>query len=201
MRTERGTAWPTLLLGALLAVAVIVVAVAFEGAGRRTPGCDAASPTPGLPGASGEEFCALPDLALERLDGNGSMDLREELRGGPAVVNFWASWCEPCVREMPLLARAAADLDGRVTFVGVDVQDQTDKARELAGRARVRYPLVSDLRGELYALVRGAGMPTTLFVDAQGTVVYRRTGEVDAGQLARLLREHLGVDWKPPKNR
>lgn len=193
---EAGAARLTLLLGAVLVVGVVAAAVAFEGAARRTPGCDDVRPTAGFPGSSGEESCRLPDVVLERLGTGGRLALRD-LRG-PAVVNFWATWCEPCVDEMPLLARAARDLEGQVAFLGVNVQDRDGPALALAERTGVTYPLASDPRGELYEAVRGAGMPTTLFVAADGTVVYRRTGEVDAERLAELLRTHLGVAWEGP---
>lgn len=191
---ERGATWVTVLLGLGLVAAAIAVGVAFQGEGRRMPSCAQESPEPGLPGTSGEESCALPDVALERLDGNGTLR-PSELRGTPAVVNFWASWCEPCVDELPVLARAAADLDPQVAFLGVDVQDQVAKARELAADSGVRYRLVQDPRGEFYADIGGVGMPTTLFVDDEGTVVYRHTGELSAARLAELLREHLAVEW------
>lgn len=188
---------PTLILGVLVAVAAVLAAVAFQGAGRRTPSCEDASPTPGFPGTSGPEACALPDPALQRLDRDGQLRF-SELRGTPLIVNFWASWCAPCAAEMPLFAQAARELDGQVAFVGVDVQDRPEPALELARRTGVAYPLVEDPRGELYEALRGAGMPTTLFVDARGTVVYRRTGEVDGPRLAELLQEHLGIAWNPP---
>jgi cytochrome c biogenesis protein CcmG/thiol:disulfide interchange protein DsbE len=191
---------PTLILGVLVAVAAVLAAVAFQGEGRRTPSCEDAAATPSFPGTSGPEACALPDPPLERLDTEGTLRF-SDLRGRPLVVNFWASWCAPCAAEMPLFAQAARDLDGRVGFVGVDVQDRPEPALELARRSGVAYPLVEDPRGELYEALRGAGMPTTLFVDADGTVVYRRTGEVDAGRLAALLAEHLGVAWNPPPKR
>lgn len=189
----------TLAVGVVLAAGAIALGVAFQGEGRRMPSCSEPGPTPGLPGTSGEESCALPDVALGRLDGNGVTRLRE-LRGRPMVVNFWASWCKPCVKEMPLLARAAADLADEAGFVGVNVQDQRPKARELAADTGVRYLLAEDPRGEFYEAIGGVGMPTTLFVDAEGIVVYRHTGEVDAARLARLLREHLGVHWNGPEN-
>lgn len=193
---SRGGSWRTLAVGVVVAAGAVAAGVAFQGEGRRMPSCAEASPTPGLPGTSGEESCALPDVALERLDGNGRIRLAE-LRGAPAVVNFWASWCVPCVKELPVLARAAADLGPRVGFLGVDVQDQVAKGRELAADSGVRFPLAQDPRGEFYAAVGGVGMPTTLFVDAEGTVVYRHTGEVSAARLAELLREHLGLEWSP----
>jgi len=191
---------PTLILGVLMAVAAVLAAVAFQGAGRRTPSCEDAAPTPAFPGTSGPEACALPDPALPRLGDAGTLRF-SEFRGTPVIVNFWASWCAPCAAEMPVFAQAARDLEGRVAFVGVDVQDRPEPALALARRTGVGYPLVEDPRGALYEALRGAGMPTTLFVDARGTVVYRRTGEVDAARLADLLREHLGVVWEPAGKR
>lgn len=194
MRANRRTLL-TVAIGVVLTGGVLAVAVAFEGVGRRAPACDEAVPTPGFPGSSGAESCRLPDLTLERLGDDGALALSE--LDGPAVVNFWATWCEPCVKEMPLLATAAAHLRGEVAFLGVNVQDRDEAALELAERTGVAYPLVKDPAGELYQQVRGAGMPTTLFVDERGVVVYRRTGEVDAARLAALLEEHLGVVWRP----
>lgn len=191
---------PTLILGLLVAVAAVLAAVAFQGAGRRAPSCEDAAPTPAFPGTSGPESCALPDPSLARLGEPGALRF-SELRGTPLVVNFWASWCGPCAAEMPLFAQAARDLEGRVAFVGVDVQDRPEPALALARRTGVGYPLVEDPRGELYEALRGAGMPTTLFVDARGMVVYRRTGEVDGERLSALLAEHLGVAWKPVATR
>lgn len=194
MRADRRTLL-TVAIGVVLAGGVLAVAVAFEGVGRRAPACGEAQPTPGFPGTSGAESCRLPDVTVERLGEDGALALAE--LDGPAVVNFWATWCEPCVEEMPLLAAAADHLRGQVAFLGVNVQDRDDAALELAERTGVGYPLVKDPRGELYRQVGGAGMPTTLFVDERGVVVYRRTGEVDAARLAALLEEHLGVVWRP----
>lgn len=188
------------VVGVLVAAAAVWAGVAFQGAGRRAPSCEDAAPTPAFPGTSGPESCALPDPALTRLGAAGTLRF-SEFRGAPLVVNFWASWCGPCAAEMGVFAQAARDLEGRVAFVGVDVQDRSEPALALARRTGVGYPLVEDPRGALYEALRGAGMPTTLFVDARGTVVYRRTGEVDAARLSALLRKHLGVVWEPAGKR
>lgn len=192
---RRMTTLLTVVLGLALAAGVIAVAVTFQGSARRTPACGATEAEPGFPGRSGNESCRLPALELARLDSDGTLDLAE-MRGTPMVVNFWATWCEPCVREMPMLGGAARDLTDKVTFVGVNVQDRAAQARDLAARTGVDYPLLSDPQGALYQAIQGSGMPTTLFINADGVVVYRRTGEVDRASFAKLLQEHLGVIWE-----
>src|SRR5947199_9785676 len=63
----------------------------------------------------------------------------DELRGYPAVLNFWASWCVPCKQEAPAFAAAAKKFKGRVAFVGMDTQDLTSAARRFLTRYEVNY--------------------------------------------------------------
>ena len=109
--------------------------------------------------------------------------------GAPMVINFWASWCAPCVEEMPMLQRVADDLD--VTVVGVDYIDQTDKAVELAGELGIRYPLVRDDEGTFGEAVGLFGTPTTLLVDRDGVVRRRLTGELTEQQLRDAVTTDL----------
>lgn len=69
-----------------------------------------------------------------------------EAKGRVVVVNFWAVWCEPCKREMPMLARVSREYEARgVTFIGASIDDpeEIDKARSFARKTSVSYPLVS----------------------------------------------------------
>jgi cytochrome c biogenesis protein CcmG, thiol:disulfide interchange protein DsbE len=109
-------------------------------------------------------------------------------------VNFWASWCAPCVKEMPDFQRFSEELGDRVPLLGVNVQDAPSNAQAFVDELGITYDLATDPRGELYTDVRGFGMPTTLFVDAEGTIVYRHTGPLDTAQLRALVGEHLGVE-------
>lgn len=113
--------------------------------------------------------------------------------GGPAVVNFWATWCEFCLDEMPALEAVWSDLDGAVAFVGVDREDRADDAIAFAADIGVTYPLVEDPDGSLFREARGLGMPTTLFVSGGGEIVFRHSGPMTEGQLRDLITEHLGV--------
>lgn len=132
----------------------------------------------------------LPDAELPRLDREGALAMRE-LRGPPAVVNFWASWCPFCVDEIPEFEAVNGELDGRVRFVGVNLEDNLDKARILARETGVTWDLVVDGDGSYFRAVRGRGMPTTLLVDADGVIVRQLTGPQTAEQLRALIEAHL----------
>ena len=186
---RRGWVW-TVGLGAVVAVAAIAAGVWLV----RPPATDPVTAgRGGLPERlSGAEATPLPAASLPALRGPGTVRLAD-YRGAPLVVNFWATWCDPCVREMPVLQAVAADLRGRVSFLGVNVRDDPRRARALARRTGVTYDLVGDRAGRLFSRVDGYGMPTTLLVDPGGTIVYRHTGPLGAVEVRALLRRHLGV--------
>lgn len=121
------------------------------------------------------------------------------LRGYPAVVNVWASWCGPCRFEFPLFQRAAADYGKRVAFLGVDNQDSDDAAGTFLEEAPVPYPSYTDPGKEIAESV-GAdlGLPDTAFYDSRGKLVYLKQGPYsDAGALtADIERYALGGDRK-----
>lgn len=130
----------------------------------------------------------LPAVTLPSIDGGPSVDLRTYK--GPAVVNVWASWCDPCKRELPLYAAyAKAHPDLRV--LGVDFQDSRVSAAEAMMRtARVAYPVVTDFDGAMRAI----GLPKLLLVDATGKVVFDEYVEIkSAAQLDQIVRAHLPV--------
>lgn len=111
--------------------------------------------------------------------------------GEPVVVNFWATWCAPCVEEMPMLQRVADDLDIRT--VGVDYLDlQPDKAVALADELGITYPLVRDDDGAFGQAIGLIGTPTTLLVDPDGVVRRRLTGALTEEQLRTAITEDLG---------
>jgi thiol-disulfide isomerase/thioredoxin len=122
-----------------------------------------------------------PALRLRALDG-GRVDLAA-LRGRPVVVNFWATWCEPCVREFPLLAKAAADHRGdRLAVVGVLAEDRPDAARAF----------VAPDRRAAAAWGVTVGLPHTFFVRPDGTLASHQLGELTPAALDRQLAAILG---------
>jgi cytochrome c biogenesis protein CcmG, thiol:disulfide interchange protein DsbE len=127
-----------------------------------------------------------PDVTLTLLDGS---PLRlSDLRGNVVVVNFWASWCEPCRAESPLLERwhkRLADRGG--TVLGVDVLDVASDAREFAQKYRLTYPLVRDGDGNVLGKWGVVAYPETFVIDRRGRIAAIRRGPVDE----QFLRRHL----------
>lgn len=109
---------------------------------------------------------AIGDFTLVPLTGSGQTIHSEDLRGKPVVINFWASWCTPCRREMPHLQRVWEKYrDEGVLFIGVDVKDAPDSATAFLEKVRVTYPVVVDEdEALLQALGITTGLPQTFFL-------------------------------------
>lgn len=118
-------------------------------------------------------------------------------RGTPVVVNFWASWCVPCRKEMPALAAASERVDGKVAFIGVNHQDREADALEFEQRVGVQYPSGFDPDGDVAAAYGLRGLPSTILVDERGNIVARLLGEVTEAELEGLLRRAFGVGSQP----
>lgn len=149
-------------------------------------GADASAPTP-APSAE-----PLPDLEVD--DFAGEPVSLAAYTGTPLVVNFWASWCPPCIAEMPDIESVHQLSDGRVTFVGINTQDTEDQAAQLVEQTGVTYDLVRDPDAELFQAFGVFAMPTTFYVDATGDIVGRHAGLLTRDTLLDDLVQHLGVD-------
>jgi cytochrome c biogenesis protein CcmG/thiol:disulfide interchange protein DsbE len=113
--------------------------------------------------------------------------------GTPVVLNFFQSYCAPCVTEMPDFEEVHQDLGDEVTFVGIAVQDRLEDAQEIVDRTGVTYELGRDPDGSLLQAAGGLVLPTTVLIRSDGTVVEVRSGAVSKGTLRDLIRDKLGV--------
>jgi thiol-disulfide isomerase/thioredoxin len=130
---------------------------------------------------------ALPTLALQALDGRPA-DLHALVQGEPAVINLWASWCAPCRAELPAFA-AAQQRERGVRFLFVNQgEDAATVRRFLAAQPFTLDGVWLDRASGLGPAIGSTGLPTTLFVDAQGRVVERHFGMLSAASLASRLR-------------
>src|SRR5829696_3947268 len=128
-----------------------------------------------------------PALELPRLGGGGSASLAD-YRGRVVVLNFWASWCEPCRDESPLLERwhERIEKDGGAVL-GVNVLDVSDDARAFAAKYGLRYPLLRDRDGRTLKDFEVAGQPWTFVIGRDGRITAVRRGPVDDA----FLREEV----------
>lgn len=104
------------------------------------------------------------------------------------MVNLWATWCPPCVREMPVLQKAQADHPG-VNFVFVNQGESADKvAAWLVARKLSLRNVLLDGQGQIGAAFKQRALPTTLFFNAKGQLVSMRVGELSAATLTERLQ-------------
>jgi cytochrome c biogenesis protein CcmG/thiol:disulfide interchange protein DsbE len=142
--------------------------------------------------AKGERRPA-PTVELPRLSGGGSGALAD-YRGKVVVLNFWASWCEPCRAESPLLERWHGRISKRGgTVLGVDVLDVTSDAREFIRQYDLSYPMLRDRDGDALEDFGVVAYPETFVIDRRGRIAASRRGPVDERflrkRVAPLLRE------------
>ncbi len=125
---------------------------------------------------------ALPSSVLQ-----GPPATLASLRGRPAVVHFWASWCGPCTREAPQIATLGRSLAGRATLVGVDWSDNPANARRFLRQHGWHFPVLRDGSGQAGQAYRIVGLPTTFIVDARGRITKRITGPITEQQILSAL--------------
>lgn len=153
-------------------------------------GCDGLVPAsepaaPGDAGAAGAAGDRLPGLVLPCFVDGPAVDLAR-LTGQPTIVNLWATWCEPCREEMPLLAALHDDPSAGVRVLGVDTKDSRASAAGFLASIGVTYPQVVDEDGALLGGLNVVGLPVTLALDEDGRIVDRQIGQLDADALERM---------------
>ena len=127
------------------------------------------------PGALGSAVSL--DFVLK--DMNGADVRLADLKGKPLIVNFWATWCGPCLLETPQLVELAAEYKSRgLTIVGISYDDMPAEMKKFAAEYKVPYPLLvgRDREDVFNAFGLADGLPTTVFVRPDGTVARRLQG-------------------------
>lgn len=124
---------------------------------------------------------------------DGTVVSAEELRGAPALLNFWYAGCAPCRVEAPDLRELAGRFEGRAAFYGVNLRDERATAEAFERTFEIPYPSFEDKGGgvlmALSAYVPPQAVPTTLVLDAQGRVASRILGIADRSVLETLLED------------
>ena len=132
---------------------------------------------------------AAPDVELTSEDGKRlSLD---EFRGRPLILNFWASNCPPCRQELPLLQSTALDHPA-VALLLVDVRDDPAAAARMLNRLHIDLPWALDSNGSVSSAYGVVGLPSTVFIRADGTIEGRYTGATDPAVLDSHIAELSG---------
>jgi peroxiredoxin len=164
--------------GGLLVLAIVLVAVLPVG-GQQPP------PEPGQ---------AAPDFSLETLTRN--VVRLSDYRGHPVLINFWASWCEPCREEMPALVAAFDEHRGHgfeILAVNLRDQEREKEVRAFVTEFRLPFPVLLDKRGKVRKRYDLIAVPTTVFVDSAGVVRVVHPGPLTAEALAGGLGSILST--------
>lgn len=180
------------LVVALVALVVVVVVavvtvVVVTGSDDQSSGSGAGE----VPEANSAKVGELaPDFAIHGLDG-GTVRL-SDFRGKPVVLNFWASWCNPCRKEFPLFRSTLAANDGAYEMVGVDTGDLRGDAQRFAEQQHADWPIGFDTDN---LVARGYGvdpLPQTFFIRPDGTIASHVIRGLNKPELKRELAK-IGV--------
>ena len=145
--------------------------------------CSDSPPTPTLGPVVGN---VAPPFETALLTGDTiSLD---ELRGNGVIVNFWATWCAPCIRELPLLNKVAREhsADG-LTVLAINMGEAEDTIVEFLDEFDLGFPVALDRQGEIAGSYGVLGLPMSFFIDRKGVVRYRRIGELMVDHVTRGL--------------
>jgi cytochrome c biogenesis protein CcmG/thiol:disulfide interchange protein DsbE len=150
-------------------------------------------PTPTVRAEIGAE---LPDAGRKMQTLDGGEVTFSQFEGHTVIVNFWASWCRPCIREFPLFVDALESREG-LRILGVIYDDSAAAARDFAKRLGASWPSVvdsDDRTARMFGVSTPPGIPQTFFIDKDGVLRSRIFGEIDRERLDdELSRTDLGA--------
>jgi len=131
---------------------------------------------------------AAPPFSLTPVGGGPPVSLGS-LRGRPAVINFWATWCVPCAQEHPALTRAARSLGSQVQLLGIVYEDEEARIQSFLDQRGGAYPSLMDPAGKTAIAYGVFGVPETYFIDREGTIVSKFVGPLSPDVLAAELKK------------
>ena len=126
---------------------------------------------------------------------DGKMVSLAGYKGRVVVLNFWATWCGPCVREMPMFQKAASQYASEMVVLGIDMQESANKVRSFMADLDIQYDILIDQSGQVGKAYQVFMLPTTYFIGADGLIQAHHIGIMTEDQLAIYLSQ-AGVGVK-----
>ena len=139
---------------------------------------------------------AAPDFALRDARESGLVRKLSDYRGKVVILNWYASWCGPCKREIPAFQDVYEALGGEVVVLGVNFEESAGQAAGILDVFQAKYPAVLDSEGKVGEHYRVTVMPTTYFIDRDGVVRGLQFGEVREADLVAKLKA-AGLEYAP----
>lgn len=139
----------------------------------------------------GEERPALgfraPDFELPDMHGQGVR--LSALRGKPVLVNFWATWCPPCRKEMPDLQEFFRQYGEKIHVIGINWNDQLSTVQEFLDQYGITYTNLLDTNGKIFVLYELTGLPTSFFVDEDGIIRGKWLGPMSVADMIKAFEK------------
>jgi cytochrome c biogenesis protein CcmG/thiol:disulfide interchange protein DsbE len=125
------------------------------------------------------------DLTIECLDGSPGVNIAAIK--GPAIINVWGSWCEPCKKELPYFTEFFQTMDPQIQLIGIDVEEKRiEDGRMFARTHGIMWPNLYDAEGTTRKHF-GMGVPVTWFIDGDGKVLYKKIGPFESTEELRVM--------------
>lgn len=129
----------------------------------------------------------------------GGMTQLAELRGKVVLLDFWATWCEPCTKELPELEKLHRELAAQgVVVVGVSLDKERKNALELSTTLKLTFKLLHDPEGKVAELYDPPKMPSSYIIDRDGVVRFVNEGFTGAADVAKLKRQLVQLSQQKP---
>jgi thiol-disulfide isomerase/thioredoxin len=126
-----------------------------------------------------------PDFSYTSAD--GATHKLSELHGKKVLLNFWATWCGPCRFEMPDIQKAIGESGGGVIALGVNKAEEMKEIVAFADELKVTFPLITNQKGDIAARYAAQLLPTSYFINSDGTIALRKTGVMNY----TFIKNHL----------
>ncbi len=141
---------------------------------------------------SGRGQKQVQDFEMTFLDGRTAS--LKEYRGKKILLNFWATWCGPCVGEMPAFQRLSEEYPEKLVILAVNCGENQSTVQQFVESNQYSFPVVLDKDGAIQDIFGGmSSIPVTVIIDEEGGIISKKTGAADADTMYQTYKEELGL--------